>query len=521
MKTCDHCGKDCATRVAVVLPDGSVADVGSACARQFKRARTSDLIRPKPGSRKRRRFKIGDTVHLRGATMLGHVVKVTPLRYLMSDGVSRAYVRVRWASGSEASHPEGSLVVAGLDRIAPVDIEPCGDCFRWAFDNLLPTDTLVHAMIRHADPHLRKIRPKKFAHAWIERKGVALDWQGMALGMKGHVLFVDEFYKLWKPTKLKRYDYETAQRLGMIFKGPGPWHPSLHEPGRFGLPDDASAEPAKIVWKKTSGFYDTPTVYRTTADPGVWIEGITEKGKWKYTAVWRVCWTNPDGSKECRRASELGVGSRLVKAKELANKLIEQRCTVRLANPDGSSSKRFGSWRGPGQPQSREPRPRPHDRPRGRPRKLSDADVQSIRERAAAGETVKAIADEYGVHTDTIFSSVGIGHFLRGRSKKLSDADIRSLRERVAAGERVDALAGEYKVSLHTLRNAVVGVPRLHQNPPPPRQIKISYDDVRLIRERFASGESVVNLAIEFGISRFYASKIVKGKVRVDDSVAF
>lgn len=45
MKTCDHCGKDCATRVAVVLPGGRVADVGSACARRFKRARPRNLIR--------------------------------------------------------------------------------------------------------------------------------------------------------------------------------------------------------------------------------------------------------------------------------------------------------------------------------------------------------------------------------------------------------------------------------------------------------------------------------------------
>lgn len=52
MKTCDHCGKECKRLVAVVLPDSSVSDVGFVCARRFKRARPSDLIRSY-GSRNR------------------------------------------------------------------------------------------------------------------------------------------------------------------------------------------------------------------------------------------------------------------------------------------------------------------------------------------------------------------------------------------------------------------------------------------------------------------------------------
>lgn len=43
-RACDCCGKDCATRVAVVI-DSAVAMVGSSCARRFRRARPSDLIR--------------------------------------------------------------------------------------------------------------------------------------------------------------------------------------------------------------------------------------------------------------------------------------------------------------------------------------------------------------------------------------------------------------------------------------------------------------------------------------------
>jgi len=44
MKRCDHCGKSCLRRVAVRLPDGSIADVGSDCARKFKRASTKDIV---------------------------------------------------------------------------------------------------------------------------------------------------------------------------------------------------------------------------------------------------------------------------------------------------------------------------------------------------------------------------------------------------------------------------------------------------------------------------------------------
>ncbi len=44
----------------------------------------------------------------------GEVLKVTPTmrNHLMSDGVSRAHVRVRWSNGYVAIVPEGGLVRA-------------------------------------------------------------------------------------------------------------------------------------------------------------------------------------------------------------------------------------------------------------------------------------------------------------------------------------------------------------------------------------------------------------------------
>ncbi len=59
-------------------------------------------------------WKRGDQVCRRGAKMVGEVLKVTPTarNHLMSDGVSRAHVRVRWSNGYEAMVPEGGLVRA-------------------------------------------------------------------------------------------------------------------------------------------------------------------------------------------------------------------------------------------------------------------------------------------------------------------------------------------------------------------------------------------------------------------------
>ena len=64
-------------------------------------------------------WKVGDQVRRKaavkvGADMVGEVIKITPtLRdHLMSDGVSRAQVRVLWSNGYEGLVPEGGLVRA-------------------------------------------------------------------------------------------------------------------------------------------------------------------------------------------------------------------------------------------------------------------------------------------------------------------------------------------------------------------------------------------------------------------------
>jgi len=113
----------------------------------------------------------------------------------------------------------------------------CGDCFNWAYENLKEGEILRHGLVRHPTSSMRKERPKKFAHAWIERDGLAIDWQG-SIGMEYHNIDIDLFYKIYKPTHKKFYDYETSRRLHSLFKGSGPWHPAMWK-----LKDEASYTP--------------------------------------------------------------------------------------------------------------------------------------------------------------------------------------------------------------------------------------------------------------------------------------
>lgn len=59
-------------------------------------------------------WKVGDKVSRHGSKMIGEVIKVTPTvrNYRLSDGVSRAQIRVRWSNGYEGLVPEGGLVRA-------------------------------------------------------------------------------------------------------------------------------------------------------------------------------------------------------------------------------------------------------------------------------------------------------------------------------------------------------------------------------------------------------------------------
>jgi hypothetical protein len=113
---------------------------------------------------------------------------------------------------------------------------------------------------------------------------------------------------------------------------------------------------------------------------------------------------------------------------------------------------------------------------------------------------------------------------------RLTDAIVRELRRRATAGESLGALAREFGVSRPTVSIAVSGKTWAHLNDdaPPvtaddfdqPRQLhgeahgqaRLSADDVAAMRRRAAAGESVGSLAKEYGLAAGYALRVIRGE---------
>lgn len=94
----------------------------------------------------------------------------------------------------------------------------CGQCYSYAYERVTRKGgTLVHATV--ADPW----SGKRYEHAWIEDKGKVYDWQtAQGLG-KGKPQRIADFYRLYKPERIRRYD-ATAARVNILKYGHfGPW----------------------------------------------------------------------------------------------------------------------------------------------------------------------------------------------------------------------------------------------------------------------------------------------------------
>ena len=98
--------------------------------------------------------------------------------------------------------------------------------------------------------------------------------------------------------------------------------------------------------------------------------------------------------------------------------------------------------------------------------KLNDEQVAEVHRRVADGDTLTAIAADLGMTRQGI-SLIAFGRKIKAeggriyrpendRRKKLSDEQVQSIRERHAAGERVTALAREYGVR-HPLISRIIG----------------------------------------------------------------
>jgi hypothetical protein len=85
-----------------------------------------------------------------------------------------------------------------------------------------------------------------------------------------------------------------------------------------------------------------------------------------------------------------------------------------------------------------------------RHRQLPSGAAFAIRERAANGETFRAIADDYGIHY-TQASRIARG--ISGNKRVLSEAEISDIRGRLASGEHQSSIAVHHGVTVSHIKN--------------------------------------------------------------------
>lgn len=100
---------------------------------------------------------------------------------------------------------------------------------------------------------------------------------------------------------------------------------------------------------------------------------------------------------------------------------------------------------------------------------------------------------------------------------KLTETQIKQIRARLATGETQSLIAADYGVSGTTISrinravrwgHAVSGVVNTHNK----ANSKLTHDDVREIRRRYAAGEMQKDIRLDYGISEGSISEICSGK---------
>ncbi len=103
---------------------------------------------------------------------------------------------------------------------------------------------------------------------------------------------------------------------------------------------------------------------------------------------------------------------------------------------------------------------------------------------------------------------------------KLTDEQVREVRERFASGARQVDLAAEYEIGQNTVSSLVVG--RTRRSAGGPLSLgtaqKLDVKDVRLIRDKLATGTSQAALAQQYGVSQQMIGYIAAGRAFADVS---
>lgn len=172
----------------------------------------------------------------------------------------------------------------------------------------------------------------------------------------------------------------------------------------------------------------------------------------------------------------------------------------------------------------------PESRPRGENQgqsKLTEADVIRIRERYAAGESCGAIAKDYPVNRNNIqqiikgkrWAHVG-GPTVQGDlsrngvhagANKLAPDQVLEILEKRTQGRTIESLRQEYGVTQGAINAIIYGKSWLHLGAPLPEHKKqLGAEQVREIRQKAQTGQSMSSLAKEYGTSHSNIHNIVK-----------
>lgn len=109
----------------------------------------------------------------------------------------------------------------------PQENPPAGDCYRFAFEDLKRHGgVLVHGRLWHPWDK------KHFNHAWVERGGLAHDWQ-----TQGSPRTIEQFHSTWRPEQARRYDVYEAQAAATRHGHYGPWDEVGYLPTRMNSMD--------------------------------------------------------------------------------------------------------------------------------------------------------------------------------------------------------------------------------------------------------------------------------------------
>jgi hypothetical protein len=163
--------------------------------------------------------------------------------------------------------------------------------------------------------------------------------------------------------------------------------------------------------------------------------------------------------------------------------------------------------------------------------KLTESAVIDIRRRLAAGEDLDHLVAEYGVTPSHVrrvgygctWAHVGGPRITPAPHAKLDENCVLDIRQRYAAGESARCLAEQYDVTIYTIHGVCRGLTWKHVGGPLAQARRctiLSDEQVRMLREEYAVGRAngrrvtLATLAARYHVSESTVSRLVRGKRR-------